>query len=71
MKKISILAVVLLITAVFAGNSFAQIGFQLGVKGGPNFSNVKTEINTDGSTGYHFGAYTTLKFTKVAIQPEP
>lgn len=70
MKKISLLIMVFLATSLFASESFAQLGFQLGVKGGLNFSDVQTDIDTDGSTGFHAGAYTTFKFSKVAIQPE-
>lgn len=70
MKKISILAIVFLATLAFTTSSYGQAGFQFGIKGGLNFSDVQTEIDTDGSTGFHFGAYTMIKASKVGIQPE-
>ncbi|MEL7146333.1 MAG: porin family protein [Bacteroidota bacterium] len=69
MKKITMVLAMALIALSF-NQANAQLGFQLGVKGGPNFSNIKTEVNTEGQTGLHIGAYGMIKFTKVAIQPE-
>ena len=50
--------------------SFAQADFQLGVKGGLNIANVQTDIDTDGKTGFHAGAFATWKFGRMGIQPE-
>ncbi len=69
MKKL--LTVILVIgSLIIAEESFAQAGIRLGVKGGLNFADYKTEFNSDGSTGYHFGAFATIKATKIAVQPE-
>ncbi len=65
------LFVVLLVVAT---STFAQVRFDLGLKGGLNFANVSASSsiakNYDGRTGYHLGAYAMLKITKFAIQPE-
>ncbi len=47
-----------------------QAGFRLGVKGGLNFANLDTDIDTDSRTGFHAGAFATIKLAKLAIQPE-
>lgn len=70
MKKIKILIAVILFTTVCVSQSYAQVGFQLGIKGGPNFSNIKTEVSTEGQTGFHAGAYAMIKVSKIGIQPE-
>ena len=54
----------------FTIQSQAQVNFRLGIKGGLNFSDLETDLNTDSKTGYHGGAFMTFKFTKLAIQPE-
>lgn len=69
MKKITMVLAIALIALSF-NQANAQLGFQLGVKGGPNFSNLKTDLDTEGQTGLHIGAYGMIKFTKFAIQPE-
>jgi hypothetical protein len=62
--------------AMLAQSAYAQIRFDLGVKGGLNFaglSNVSTsnlKASYENRTGYHFGAYAMIKITKFAIQPE-
>jgi len=69
MKKATFILVVFML--VFsAEQASAQLGFQLGIKGGPNFSSVQTDLDSDGRTGFHAGAFVMLKFTKIAIQPE-
>ena len=50
--------------------SFAQPEFHLGVKGGLNIANVRTDIDTDGKAGFHAGAFATFKFGKIGLQPE-
>ena len=69
MKKMTMILAMALIAISF-NQANAQVGFQLGIKGGPNFSNLQTDISTEGQTGLHIGAYGMIKFTKVAIQPE-
>jgi hypothetical protein len=70
MKKISI--VILLMIAGTA--AFAQFQVAVGIKGGPNFANINTDAsagqNYKNRTGFHAGAFTLFKFTKVGIQPE-
>lgn len=66
MKKISILLLFFIVTAVTAN---AQVA--LGVKGGLNFANVDVETgDPDGKTGYHFGAFAEIGLAGIAIQPE-
>jgi len=70
MKKIS-LVIILMVMSV-AG--FSQVQVAVGIKGGPNFANINTESsvgeNYKSRTGFHAGAFTLFKFTKVGIQPE-
>ena len=70
MKKIKLLIAVLFLSAICISQTNAQVGFQLGIKGGPNFSNIKTEVSTEGQTGFHAGAYAMIKVSKIGIQPE-
>ena len=50
--------------------SFAQ-KVDIGIKGGMNFSKLEiSNFSTSNKTGYHLGAYTLFKFTKLGIQPE-
>lgn len=66
MKKITILALFVICTVVGAN---AQVA--LGVKGGLNFANVDMEgFDTDGKTGYHFGAFAEIGLAGIALQPE-
>ena len=67
MKKILIVFVFALFVSL---QSNAQAGFRLGIKGGLNFANVDADIDTDSRTGFHAGAFATIKLTKLAIQPE-
>ncbi|MCA6078855.1 porin family protein [Fulvivirga sedimenti] len=49
----------------------ASAQFQLGVKGGMNFAEFKIDnIRSNTKTGYHFGAFTSFKLGKIAVQPE-
>ncbi len=69
MKKL--LTVMLVVgSLLMTSETFSQAGFRLGVKGGLNFASLQTDVSTDGSTGYHAGAFATIKITKFAIQPE-
>jgi hypothetical protein len=77
MKRIFLSISILLLVAVF---SFTQAqGLGVGIKGGVNFANqsIKAlgqniiDLNTDGKTGFHGGAYVVLAFSeKWAVQPE-
>lgn len=73
MKKL-VSAVLLIVGLSFAHNSFAQMEFALGVKGGPNFANLdvnsSVSANYENRTGFHGGAFALFKFTKIGVQPE-
>lgn len=57
--------------AIICVQSFGQLKFAAGIKGGLNFSNVDlSTLSTSGKTGYHAGIFTQFRFSKVAIQPE-
>lgn len=70
MKKISLVILFMMIGAA----TFAQVQVAVGIKGGPNFANINTDAsageNYKNRTGFHAGAFTLFKFTKVGIQPE-
>ena len=46
----------------------------IGIKGGLNFANINPSQSVSGTydsrTGYHFGAFTLFKLSKIGIQPE-
>ncbi|MEO1050706.1 MAG: porin family protein [Bacteroidota bacterium] len=67
MKKLMLIA---LFSAFIVFESNAQAGFRVGVKGGLNFADFNTDLNTSSRTGYHAGAFATIKIAKIAIQPE-
>lgn len=66
MKKIITTFIVILL----AFGAYAQIG--AGIKAGANFANQDIEgINTESTTGYHFGAFFTFDISEnFALQPE-
>ena len=68
MKRILLLLIFCSVGFIY--QSHAQAGFRLGVKGGLNFANVDTDISADSRTGFHAGAFATIKISKLAIQPE-
>lgn len=68
MKRILLLSIFCSVGFIY--QSQAQAGFRLGVKGGLNFANVDRDISTDSRTGFHAGAFATIKLSKLAIQPE-
>ena len=72
MIKRTFLAVALITAFAFSAN--AQASFALGLKAGLNFANIDaTEAPGEtlkSSTGFHFGAFSTIKFSKLAVQPE-
>ena len=61
----------LIIVLVGFGTAYSQAGLRLGLKGGLNFANLDVDnLSTSNRTGYHVGAFATVKLTKIAIQPE-
>jgi hypothetical protein len=68
MKK-SIFSLALIFIGAMA---FGQAGVSIGIKAGPNFANVSSssDINTDGVTSFHGGAYANIKLLALSIQPE-
>jgi hypothetical protein len=64
-RKLFITGALLIISSA----AFSQ--FQLGIKGGLNMAELDIDqLSTATKTGYHFGAFTTFKFGKIALQPE-
>lgn len=58
---------------VLGYTAHGQAQVSIGIKGGLNFSNLDVSnpgATYDGRTGYHFGAFTLVKLTKIGIQPE-
>ncbi|HEY5750680.1 MAG TPA: porin family protein [Chryseolinea sp.] len=70
MKK---LIIVFALVAASVG-AYAQASVAIGIKGGVNFAKLdgstSVKSNFDSRTGYHFGAFTLFKFSKIGIQPE-
>ena len=70
LKQLFTLAVMM----VIAQASFGQAQLALGLKAGLNFANVNASAppltTFDSRTGYHVGAFLSVKLTKFAIQPE-
>jgi hypothetical protein len=71
-KTIQLLAVALLVFS--AQCAFSQMQLALGIKAGPNFSNINTKEsageNYKNRTGFHGGAFLLIKAAKFGIQPE-
>lgn len=67
MKKILIVFVFALFVSL---QSNAQAGFRLGLKGGLNFASLDSDADVNSRTGFHAGAFATIKLAKFAIQPE-
>jgi hypothetical protein len=77
MKKMKILlpvAFTVLFFGLVAQSAHGQASVSIGLKGGLNFATLSGTTSFasayDNRTGYHFGAYTLFKFTKIGIQPE-
>jgi hypothetical protein len=70
MKKLFFASLFTLIGLV----GYSQASVAVGIKGGLNFSNIDVSqsagVNYNNRTGYHFGAFTLLKFGKIGLQPE-
>ncbi|MEQ8903936.1 porin family protein [Ekhidna sp.] len=57
--------------ALFSVVAFSQASIGIGLKGGANFANASGDnLNADGITSYHVGAYGLIKLTNIGIQPE-
>jgi hypothetical protein len=59
--------------AVIAVSSFAQLTFDLGVKGGVNFSKISLDVedySAESVTKTHFGAFARIGGKRLFIQPE-
>lgn len=71
MKKIILLSAAFVVLTIAAQ---AQVQVALGVKAGPNFSNINTKESPGETyksrTGFHGGAFALFKLTKIGIQPE-
>lgn len=70
MKKV---VLILICSIAFIGSASAQAGLRLGIKGGLNFANLDSDLagfDTESRTGFHGGAFATIKISKLAIQPE-
>ncbi len=66
-KSLLVSALVLMISAA----TYGQASIELGLKAGANFANADVQdINSEGITSFHGGAYGMIKITKIAIQPE-
>jgi hypothetical protein len=62
-----------IIFAVLTVSSFAQFTFDLGVKGGVNFSKISFDVedySAESVTKTHFGAFARLGGERVFVQPE-
>ena len=66
MKKTLLTLSLVFVTVV----AFSQASVSIGIKAGANFANADSEINTDGITSFHGGAYGLLKFGNIGVQPE-
>jgi hypothetical protein len=69
MKRILILAVI----SILAISSSAQVIFDMGLKGGANFSKISLDVedyNADAITKMHFGAFGRVGISKIFVQPE-
>ncbi|GAB1452830.1 hypothetical protein MASR2M47_28860 [Draconibacterium sp.] len=69
MKKLFLIGILAMITS----SSFAQFTFDLGVKGGVNFSKISFDVedySAESVTKTHFGAFARLGGERVYIQPE-
>ncbi len=70
MKKVIMVA----LFVSFGNLVFGQAQVAIGLKGGPNFANINTDAsateNYKNRTGFHAGAFTLIKVSKLGIQPE-
>ena len=69
MRKLLLSLFLITITA----SLFAQLNFDLGIKGGVNFSKISFEMNdyrAESVTRSHFGAFSRIGWNRIFIQPE-
>lgn len=69
MKKLGLSLLLLLVTVTL----FAQVKFDLGIKGGVNFSKVSFDVedySAESITKSHFGAFGRIGWDRIFIQPE-
>jgi len=69
MKKI----IIALVFIAASAGAYAQAQFAIGIKGGPNFSNLNVSdpgATYKARTGWHAGGFVLMKFSKIGIQPE-
>lgn len=76
MKKILLVTVL----SLFTSAAFSQVIFDLGLKGGINYSSLSTsaltfddfkiDLNEESITKMHFGAFTRLGYGRIYVQPE-
>jgi len=70
------ICLVMLCCVFLSGASVAQIKMDIGVKAGLNVTGLalssdgKLPLNYHNRTGYHIGAYASIRLSKLAIQPE-
>lgn len=72
MNKLRIIVATAFFMAMSA-SAYSQAQIAIGLKGGLNFANLNTsdlEGTFKSRTGYHVGAFTLIKLTKIGIQPE-
>ena len=67
--------VLIMCCLLFAGQqAWSQAQFAVGIKAGPNFSNIDTKssamANYKNRAGFHGGAFVLIKAAKIGIQPE-
>jgi hypothetical protein len=66
MKKIILILSIVVINNISFGQRIV-----IGIKGGLNFSKLDIpDVSTSKKTGYHLGAYSLFKFSKIGLQPE-
>jgi len=65
--------VLLVFFVVISVSLFAQVKFDLGLKGGANFSKISFDVDdysSESVTKTHFGAFTRIGLNRIFIQPE-
>ena len=72
MKQVKSIVVIVSFFLLTMGAQAQSIS--IGLKGGLNFANISVSQsageNYNNRTGYHFGAFTLIKLSKIGIQPE-
>src|SRR5688572_26235452 len=61
----------ILVISIASCAVFGQAQVAIGLKGGLNFAKLDADgFSTKSRTGYHVGAFTLFKFSRIGIQPE-